>query len=267
MAELVDIVHDNDFFRNGFINMIIIGKSGCGKSYLAKLLIGRLSSTMRTIIIATSVSGVPYHDQILKFFSSKGASIAKCFKPDHLMDQIESCRKNNIVSPEKPGLILFDDFTDINTLRGPCYNAMSFAATKLRNQGWHMIFITQDIGRLPIPVRNSSTAQVFFDSYSRSNIRLFFQDIVDRLPDPALKDLLIRFIRNQPYRYLMTRQYPFDLCVGKGLNYLKVSDEKNVEVPTLEGIMGELDVDTLDELDSKTKRLQIKAGNSSDQLD
>lgn len=266
MAELADIVHDNDFFRNGFVNLLMIGKSGCGKSYLSKLLMGRLSPTIKTLIIATSVSGVPYHDQILREYSARGATVARCHEADYFTDQVEICRKNRVVTPNQPGLIIFDDFTDIKVARGPCFNAMAFAATKLRNQGWHMIFITQDIGRLPIPVRSSSTAQIFFDSYSRSNIRLFFQDIVDRLPDPRLKPLLIRFIRNQPYRYLMTRQYPFDVCVGRGLTYHKVADEKDVVVPTVEGILGELDVESMEELEDKTKRLQRKAGNTSENL-
>jgi hypothetical protein len=39
-----------------------------------------------------------------------------------------------------------------------------------------------------------------------------------------------------------------------------------VKVPTLEEIKKELGVTSMDELDKKTKRLQIKAGNNSSKL-
>lgn len=266
MTELADIVHDGDFFRNGFINLIMIGKSGCGKSYLTRLLVNKLSPAVRTIAIATSVTGVPFHDSILQEAANRGCQPIRCHDVDFLMKQIKQCHDNKLVTASKPGLLIFDDFTDVTVARGPCYNAMTFAATKLRNQGWLMIFITQDPARLPVPVRSSSTAQIFFDSYSRSNLRLFMQDIIDRIPDGRLAHVMIQFIRQQPYRYIMTRQYPFDICVGKGAVYKKVADERDIEVPTVEAMLYELGVDSLKEMEDKTKRLQRNAGNTSGRL-
>jgi hypothetical protein len=262
-----NLVHDNDFFRKGFINAIIIGKSQCGKSYLLKQLIDRFSKNIKTAIIATSVDGVDHHKEILEKFARKGCQVAKYLTPDNLMKAIQKCYDQQIVSPTRPGVIMFDDFTDITTARGPCFNTMAFAATKLRNQGWHVVFITQDITRLPIPVRNSSTCQIFFDSYSRSNIHNFLKDITDRVAAPEYMDLIIRYIRNEPFRYILCRQYPFDICVGKGLEYKKVMSESSVEIPTLKDIKEELGVKSIPELKKKSAYLQKGAGNNSRTLD
>lgn len=256
--------HDNDFLRPGFVNLIMIGKSQCGKTYLVKQLIPRLSPKVRTLIIASIVRGIPHHTEIRQqWLAQRHGAVAQHDNPKTLQQQLDYYMERGEVSPSRQGVILFDDFTDTKQIRGPYFQMMVKCATTLRNLGWHMIFITQDPARLPIPVRNSSTCQILFDSYSRSNIRLFTQDIIDRIPIDDLFDMLITYIRRERFRYIMTRQYPFDVCVGKGMNYKRAVTENDVIVPTMAEIITDLDASSREEAVRMAYRLQEEAGNTS----
>jgi energy-coupling factor transporter ATP-binding protein EcfA2 len=65
--------------------MVIIGKTGCGKTEFLRALVPVFSDSIRTVIIATVLAGTSVHEELLNDFVDSGRSAVICHKPELLM--------------------------------------------------------------------------------------------------------------------------------------------------------------------------------------
>lgn len=259
------IRHKTPLLHDGFVSMLVIGKSGCGKTKFVETLIPLLSDSIRTIIIATIIHGVPLHRQILEYCKRKNIYGGISYDPDELREYVDISAENNAVNMQKQGLLLFDDFND-GRMRGPYWDFAVHAFSKLRNLGWNFIIIAQYPTFIPPIIRNNSNCRVFFDCYSSSANRAIASDLKSRVEDPSVLPTLFEYIRAIPYTYLLVQDRPFTISAGELDKAKAVVKEGDTVIPTYNEILNELGVSSAEELDKKSAYLQAKAGNTARRL-
>lgn len=259
------IRHASPFFRDGFLSMTIIGKSGCGKTRMLASILPGISPSIKTIVIATVIKGVPLHIAIKNYFQKKGLLCGIEYEPDTLRRFVQMAEEYGQVSLDKQGLIIFDDF---NTGRatGPYWDFTIHAFTKLRNSGWNFIILSQQPSFVPTIVRNCTTSRVLFDCYSKSALTTFTRDVADRIPDRNAYNSLLEYIQRIPYSYILIQEHPFEVSAGSLDKFKPVMNESIVMIPTLHELMTEMGVKTREQLDKKSASLQLQAGNTATQL-
>ena len=266
IPELPVIKHRSSFFRDGFLSICMIGKSGCGKTQMLASILPGISDSIRTIVIATKVRNAPAHLAIQRYFKSqKGKYCGICDDPKILNSFVTMAEDQGLVSLRKQALLIFDDFND-GKATGPYWQFIIHAFTKLRNSGWNFIILAQNPTFIPPIVRNCTTARVLFNCYVKSAIQGFTKDLVERVPDRAAFNALVQYIQQVPYSYLFVKEMPFEILVGKGATAKSVITQHSVVIPTINELMGELGVHNRQELDTKTKELQKQAGNDAPEL-
>jgi len=245
--------------------MVIIGKSGCGKTRMLASILPGISSDIRTVLIATVVRNVPLHLAIRDYFRERGIYCGISHDPSEMRTYVDMAERVGSVSLSRQGLIIFDDF---NTGRatGPYWEFIIHAFTKLRNNGWNFILVSQQPSFVPTIVRNCTTVRALFDCYSKSALQTFTKDVADRIPDRHAYDMLLDYIRSVPYTYVLVQEHPFEVSAGKMDDFKVVMDSKDVIIPTLHDLMKEMGVTNVGELGAKSAMLQAKAGNTSDLL-
>jgi ABC-type dipeptide/oligopeptide/nickel transport system ATPase component len=265
IPELPVIKHKSNFFRDGFLSMIVIGKSGCGKTrFLASILPG-LSDAIQTVLVASIIKDVPLHKAIVDYYRKKGIRTGTANSPEEIKVAVNVLEARGEVTLEKQGLIIFDDFNNGKST-GPYWDFVIHAFTKLRNSGWNFIIMAQQPSFLPPIVRTCSTCRVLFDCYSKSAFTTFAKDVMDRLPNRDMFRVLVRYLQEVPFSYILVQEHPFEIGAGT-LDKCKTVINKNmVKMPSVEALEKELGVPNLQELDAKTKALQIKAGNNNPNL-
>jgi len=256
------ITHKSDFFRDGFISMAIIGKSGCGKSEMLASILPGIAPVFKTVLIATVIHNSPVHLAIRDYFRKKGVYCGISESPTELRRYVDVAEQMEVVTMAAPGLMIFDDF-NVGKATGEYWDFVVHAFTKLRNSGWHFIIIAQQPSFLPTIVRNCTTARVLFDCYSKSAITSFTKDIIDRVPNRIALATLMDYIKRVQFTYILVRENPFEVSVGKGNQTRTVLTEHDVVVPTLKDLMKEMGATSPTELDAVSKRAQIEAGNTS----
>lgn len=254
--------HKSPILRDGFVSIMVIGKSGCGKTNFIVSLIPHLSDDIDTYIVASVIRDAPAHKSIVEYCQNQGHIAGTCNSPDELRQAIIKCKDEGFVTPARQGMIIFDDF-NIGCPRGEFWDATIDAFTKGRNNGWNFIIIAQYPTFIPPIIRNNTTCRVLFDCYSDYAGAAFLKDIRTRLPDIDAYHTLVKYTQSVPYTYIMVQDRPFTLAAGSLDKAKIVMDERSVKIPTMNEIMSELKVKTPEELDKKTAYLQAKAGNTS----
>lgn len=265
VPELPRITHQSTFYRPGFLSMTIIGKSGCGKTRMLTSILPGISKSIRTVLIATAIHNVPYHLSIQSYFQTKNIFCGISHSPDEMREAVIRLEARRIVTLERQGLIIFDDF-NTGSYCGPYWEFVIHAFTKLRNTGWNFIIISQNPTFIPPIVRNCTTARVLFDCNSRSALATFTADVSDRLVDASAYKSLLEYIRKVQYSYILIREHPFDICAGKLGNIKPVMNDSIVLVPTMNELMQEMSVSSERDLDSESARLQSEAGNTATEV-
>ena len=256
------IKHRNKIFRDGFLSMAIIGKSGCGKTRMLASILPGISDSIKTVLIATIIKGVPLHEGIVNYFRVRGARCGIGNTPDEMQTAVTGLEATGEVTLRRQGLIIFDDFNDGRAI-GPYWNFVIHAFTKLRNSGWNFIIITQQPTFIPTIVRNCTTSRVLFDCATRSALTGFTKDVSDRISDRDGYDLLLDYIRRIPYTYILVQEHPFEVCAGKLNEFKVVMDQSSVKIPTLKELEKEMGVTSVKDLNEESQRSQIKAGNNN----
>jgi energy-coupling factor transporter ATP-binding protein EcfA2 len=267
VKEQPKLSHSGPFFRDGFISSVIIGKSGCGKTNLLLQMLPTISPNIKTIVIATKVAKCPAHLAIKEYFKKIGRFCDITNDPDQLRAFTELCSRTNRVTPTKQGLIIFDDFND-GKATGPFWNMIIHAFTKLRNEGWNFIILAQQSSFVPPIVRNCTTSRVLFDCYAKSARDCFVKDFADRLANPLVLQLLLTYLEDVQYTFMLVRENPFEISAGSNdsTNLKSVFSKGSVVMPTLKEIKDKLGVTNMDELTEKTRKMQINAGNTAREL-
>jgi hypothetical protein len=108
--------------------------------------------------------------------------------------------------------------------------------------------------------------RALFNSASQTALRTFNKDIVDRVADPDAYHELIRYVCSIPFSYLLIRENPLEIAVGKGVSTRRVMSDTSVEVPTYRELMRELGAKSPSEMTRITRGLQQDMGNTAHQL-
>lgn len=259
------IKHDGDFLRDGFLAMSIVGKSGCGKTVMLSSILSKLSSSIKTVLIATVVRANPDHIAIVDYFRKKGVFSAICEDPEMMYTFTRHVEISGEVSPKRQGLIVFDDF-NTGKPTGPFWEFTVHAFTKLRNMGWNFIIIAQQPSFIPTIVRNCTTARVLFNCYSKQATYDFFKDFKHLVQSPSVLEDLKQFIQDVRYSYIMVQEYPFTISVGMRAVKTPIFGKGITTVPSVKEIKRQLNVKTMGEMDKVSKGLQKEAGNTSNKL-
>lgn len=259
------IKHRTDILPDGFLSMSVIGKSGCGKTRFLTSLIPLLSPEIKTIIIATVINEVPLHLCIVKYGQQKEIDTAIVTRPADLRRVVDVAREKRLVSENKQGLIIFDDF-NTGSKTGPFWDCTIHAFTKLRNLFWNFIIVSQYPTFIPPIIRNNTNVQVLFNCHSQSAIVTFVRDIRNRLDEPFVMDTLIDYIRNVEYTYILVKERPFTVMAGQLEKAKPIITNHDTHIPNLLEIQRELGVKNRRELATKSAMLQVRAGNDASRL-
>jgi hypothetical protein len=273
VPDLPSVEHKSDYFRNGYLAMIVAGASGCGKSRLLASILPMVSDKVETVIIATIIRDAPVHLAIIEYFKRKGAFAAIERDLPTLYKFVDTARELGQVNHETPGLMIFDDFAVKPGGTGPHWEFVIYAASKLRNHGWSIITVTQRPTFIPTIVRDCSNARVLFTCYTRSAIESFCRDVSDRVADPNILKILVDYINSHHYHYLYIREFPLEVCLGQGTKLRPVLRERSVIFPTYNEVLREMGIDpslspavARKLLKEKSSAAQIQAGNTAPQL-
>jgi hypothetical protein len=140
------------------------------------------------------------------------------------------------------------------------------AFTRWRNMGVNFIIVCQDASMVATSCRNCTNMRALFNSASQTALRTFNKDIVDRVADPDAYHELIRYVCSIPFSYLLIRENPLEIAVGKGVSTRRVMSDTSVEVPTYRELMRELGAKSPSEMTRITRGLQQDMGNTAHQL-
>jgi ABC-type dipeptide/oligopeptide/nickel transport system ATPase component len=265
VTEQQALKHGSPFFRDGFISIAIIGKSGCGKTRLLTEMLPHLSPDIGTVIVATVIRNNPHHLAIVDYFKRKHCMTGITHDPQELMQFTKMSEHLGHVTMAKQGMIIFDDF-NVGRTTGPYWDMIVHAFTKLRNMGWNFIILAQQPSFIPTIVRNCTTARIFFDCYSKSARDTFLKDFIERVRDPLVMKTLMTYIQAVKYSYLLVQEDPFEVSAGFLNRIRPVLSKGTVVIPSLKDIMKEMNVKSMEDLEKKSKALQIDAGNTAHEL-
>lgn len=246
--------------------MLVIGKSGCGKTKFIESIIPHFSDSVETVVIATIIQNVPLHKQIIQYCKENGKKGGISFSPVELSTYVDRSAELGNVNMNRQGLMIFDDFND-GRKTGAYWDFTIHAFTKLRNLGWNFIIISQYPSFIPPIIRNNSTCRVLFECYSDSANRTFMNDIKARVHDQEVLHNLTSYLQVVPYTYMLVQDRPFTISAGKLDKAKPIVEQGHTVIPNYQEILRELHVDSREELDKKTAYLQAKAGNTAHQLE
>lgn len=263
------IRHQSPIYRDGWISAMICGKSGCGKTSLMTDIIPGISKCIRCICIATLVHNNPFHNAIRDWAISNNIGFYISDDPYKIEAFVEEIRKNNFLIPgTRELLLIFDDFSCNNGRDSARESLVVKAFTKWRNYGVNVIIVCQDVTMVATSARNCTNMRVLFGSGSIDAIRAFVKDIRPRVPDPRIIDDLLKYINSRKYYYLMARDNPFELTLGKGTEMRTVVTEESVVIPTYKEIVAEMGLPQKrsGDLRSEAIKMQREMGNDADEL-
>jgi hypothetical protein len=267
IPEFQSIQHKGGVFRDGWISMMMCGKSGCGKTQLMAELIPYISDRIVTVIIATKVKENPFHQAIKDWCKRTGRCCGIVNDPNALQMTVERLRSQGfIVRCKKELLLIFDDFAINGRSDKKSENAVVTAFTQWRNVGINIVVVCQDASMVATQCRNCTNVRVLFASASKDAIRTFMKDVQDRVYAPELLKDLVKYIGSVPYSYVMVKEGPLEVCVGKGTSMSLVMTDKSVEVPTYEDLMSELGASSMPEARQIAFDEQRRAGNTATEL-
>lgn len=263
------IKHVSPIYRDGWISAMICGKSGCGKTALMTEIIPGISKSIKCICIATMVVGNPFHEAIREWALSNGIGFYISSNPGYIDAFVEKLRSTGFLVPGvRELLLIFDDFSANKRGDSARENLVVRAFTKWRNYGINVIVVCQDATMIATSARNCTNMRVLFGSGSIDAIRAFVKDVRPRVPDQRIIDNLLRYINSKKYYYLMVRDNPFELTLGKGTDMRTVVTEESVRIPTYKEIVSEMGVQDKKggSLRKEAIEMQKDMGNDADEL-
>lgn len=267
IKHLPKIHHNSDLFRDGWISFMLCGKSGCGKTSLMAELIPGISDSIRFICIATMVYRNPFHLAIKEWCEKTHRICVISDDPERIRYFITQLHRNELLIPgEQELLLVFDDFSINNRSGSRHENLVVEAFTRWRNLGVNIVIVCQDASMVATSCRNCTNMRVLFNSASKTAMHTFIKDVIERVPDAHAFQGLVKYIMSTPYTYILVRDSPLDISVGKGTSMKKVMDESSVDVPTYEELMKEIGVSSERELSEKSKEMQKSIGNTAEEL-
>lgn len=261
------IKHVSPFYRDGWISMMLCGRSGCGKTSLMSLLIPGISDKIRIVCIATLVYNNPFHLAIKKWCEDTKRVCVINDDPEKIRRFVTEARQMGAIRPgEQEMIIIFDDFAIHNRSDRHRENLVIEAFTRWRNLGVNVVVVCQDATMVAPQCRNCIGIKILFNSDPHS-MYSFNKNVLSLAPDPENYQELMRYITQVPYSYVVVRDGPFDVSVGQGRSIRPVMTAKSVIVPTFKEIMSEIGVRTPEQLDKKTREIQKRIGNTAHQLE
>lgn len=272
VPSIPEIAHKHDFLRKGFFCITMYGMTGSGKSWLLRDIIPIISDNIKTIIIATRVEDVDVHIAVRNYIESKNGKDRSedrpyfskiVYDPDELIGLLKLLKDEGRVSREgNQGLLIFDDF-NVGRPHDKYITSIIHAVSKYRNKGWNFILIVQQPQMLPTAVRTNVTARILFHSEQPETYENFIKPLKTRASDLQVLDFLCRYIEFKRFSYLMSRNDPFEISIGNGLELKKIMTNTDVSIPTVKQLQQEMGVRNRAELDVESAKAQRRAGNTS----
>lgn len=228
-ANQTKIKHDSEYLPDGDLAFNIIGSRGTGKSTVMLEFLPHIANLSQVIIctrVANSRSDV--YPRIEAYCKSTCRATFRQRKDDEppidfivFTDPETACAGIQAKIDEKrdadeaysqtetDAIIIFDDFSDAKSSRSDPYNhCMNVSAQLLRNQGYHIMCITQSATGLPTLTRNNANIRILFKMSDIHSIRSIRDDFVASRVVPTKEDFdaLYDIILSKKHAYLMLVQ-------------------------------------------------------------
>ena len=263
--------HEGPILRDGWICTIICGKSGCGKTSLLIDIIQKTSPAVKIIVIATRVHNNPVHLAIQQWCKAEKRKCVISDDPLGIEQGVHRLQREGFLQPGiSEMLLIFDDFAIHNKSPQMFQRVVVNAFTRWRNMGVNVIIVCQDITMVDPMCRNCANIKILFGSGSKSKIDSFLKDVRSSAPDEAVLNELTHYVNNTPFAYLLVRDAPFDVSVGRGpRGATKVSTVMTIDdviVPSYREVMKELHVNSPGAMQSTTTEIQKEMGNTAHEL-
>lgn len=271
VAESPKLAHTGPILRPGWICGILCGKSGCGKTSLLLDLIPQLAAGVKMIIIATRVHANPVHLAIKQWCEERKRRCAIADDPLAIESGVDELRDGGYLVPgSKELLIIFDDFSIHGKSPAPYQRLVVSAFTRWRNLGINVITVCQDITMVDPMCRNCTNMRVLFNTGSKSKLDTFIKDIREIVPSAEVLKQLLRFIVEVPFAYVLVREGPFEVSVGRGprgqTKITPVMSLDAVAVPSYQEVLREMHASSSEELERVAARAQRAMGNTAPEL-
>jgi hypothetical protein len=267
VPELAKLTHRSPIYRKGWISFMLCGKSGCGKTSLMAKLVPGISEKIKFIVIATQNEGNPFHLAIQKWAKENKRLCIINSKAEPIRRFMEEIHRNGWLVPGKQeALLIFDDFAIDKRSGRSQENLVVEAFTRWRNMGVNFIIVCQDASMVATSCRNCTNMRALFNSASKMALSTFNKDIIDRVADPDVYSDLVRYVISIPYSYILIRENPLEISIGKGMESKRVMGDNSVDVPTYRELMSELGARTPSDMSRITRGLQQDMGNTAHQL-
>jgi len=247
--------------------MMMCGKSGCGKTQLMAQLVPGISSLVKFICIATHVYRNPFHLALKNWATQQKRICVILDQPEAIESYVKDLHEQGWLMPGKQELLLiFDDFAINRHSRSKDGNLVVEAFTRWRNLGVNFIIVCQDATMVAPSCRNCTNTRILFNSASRDAIHAFSKDVNDRVADYKVYSDLITYITSIPYSYILLKENPFEVSIGKGPESRAVMTDHSVDIPTYGEILREMGAGSQAELDAVSRHMQKRMGNTAVQL-
>jgi GTPase SAR1 family protein len=267
VPSLPKLKHRDQLYRDGWLSFMLCGKSGCGKTSLMAKLVPGISEKVKFIVIATQNEGNPFHLAIQKWSKEHKRVCVISSDADAIREFMSGLhRKGWLVPGTQEALLIFDDFAIDKRSTRKSENLVVEAFTRWRNMGVNFVIVCQDASMVATSCRNCTNMRALFASASNTALRTFNKDIIDRVADQEVYKDMVRYICTIPYSYILIRESPLEVAIGKGTTVKRIMGDHDVTVPTYRELMRELGAKNPGEMTHMADGLQRGIGNTAPEL-
>lgn len=259
--------HLSQYFPDGHLSMILVGRSSCGKSTILREIIPQIAN-LSQVIVLTRVIGNPVFDGVREYCENTiNKKTISEENPDGLPIQFgiaynEEDAEELIESfvgskpPDTAGFIIFDDFTNLNSSRSDGLNRIQNTVySMLRNYGYHNACLTQNPTNVPTLSRANATMRFLFainEIHGVISIRRDWVGLTGRSANDF--DDLYRRVKNTDHGFLVVNTAGKDnrvfICLPgetEGVEWVdfedgKISTEKLQDDSRLKALVDGVDV-------------------------
>lgn len=158
----------------------IVGRSGCGKSYLLGQIIPQISHLASVCICSTMFQNTVY-DRVEEWCDRKGIMYRLAANPGEAQEALQEILDDPMweEDPTKWGVVVFDDFSERGggSQRDAYTDFVNGMATRFRNKCQHFIFITQTPTGVPVKYRNNVNVRYLFTVGEQHGFRSIVGDL------------------------------------------------------------------------------------------